>query len=32
VQVPVLADTLELTLGAPQAFIDTVNARLRQAP
>ena len=30
VQVPVLADTLELTLGAPQAFIDAVNARLGQ--
>jgi acyl-CoA thioester hydrolase len=27
-QVPVLADTLALTLGAPQNFIDAVNARL----
>jgi acyl-CoA thioester hydrolase len=28
VQVPLIAGTLELTLGAPQSFIDTVNERL----
>lgn len=30
IQVPVDADTLELTLGSPQALIDNVERRLRQ--